>query len=257
MIGIVIQARTGSNRLPGKIFMDLNGKHSVQRILEGCSKTIMPNKIILAMPGEDKDKIEIRIAQGELDGFADDRFELFIGDGDQNDLVNRYYKVARKFGLDVIMRITADCPAHCATSKIMDEMLMEYVSSGAKGYMGNNLLTCSSPYPNGVDLEIISYEALCYTKLHAKDRSDLEHVVPFLYGPNCKYPISTFQNLRPHTMVSTKIKDFSLDTARDYEVLKAILTNYDKYQDLNKALENTDITGFDKTNMSKNFKDKE
>jgi spore coat polysaccharide biosynthesis protein SpsF len=126
-VGIVIQARTSSKRLPGKIFKDLNGKHSIQRILEGCKKTIVPQKIVLAMPKEDELEIRKRIDNNELDGFVDDRFELFIADGDLNDVLDRYYKVARKFSLDAILRITADCPMHCGSYKIMDEMLMEYM----------------------------------------------------------------------------------------------------------------------------------
>jgi spore coat polysaccharide biosynthesis protein SpsF len=179
---------------------------------------------------------------------------LFIGDGDQNDLVDRYYNAARRFGLDVFMRITGDCPAHCGTFKIMDEMFLHYLDIGAKGYMTNNLLACRSPYPNGIDLEMASYESLCYTKIYAHEKYELEHLFPFLYGPTQKYPIHSFENIKPHTMISTKIKDFSLDTRRDYEILQELMTKFDEYQDLNKAIENTEIAGFNKTNMSKNFK---
>jgi spore coat polysaccharide biosynthesis protein SpsF len=235
--------------------MDLNGKHSIQRILEGCKKTIVPNKIILAMPKEDEVEIKKRLDAGELDDFIDDRFELFIADGELNNVLDRYYKASRKFDLDAVMRLTADCPMHCGSFKIMDEMFMEYLYKNHKGYMTNNLLISKSPYPCGIDMEIISYEALCFIKMHAKDPYYLEHVVPFLYsGLQTRFELSAFDNIKPHTQITTRIPDFSLDTQEDYEVLLKLTESFDKYNDLNKAIETIDIGGYNKTNISKDFK---
>lgn len=249
-----MQARSQSTRFPRKIYADLNGKNSIQRILEGMKKTIVPHKIILAMPKEDVVEIEQRIQCGELDSYIDDRFDLFIGDGDQNDLVDRYYKAMRKFDIDICARITCDCPMWCGASFLMDEMLMEYLKLGSSGFMGNNLVVSTNPYPCGVDNEIFTYEMICWTKIHAKSAFDLEHCVPLMYSSISPFQKHGFVNNAPHTMISTQIQDFSLDTPRDYDLLKIITNNYDKYNNINKAIESTDLSGFDKTNMSKNFR---
>lgn len=255
-IGIVIQARTSSNRLPGKIFMDINGKNSIQRILDGCKKTIYPHKIILAMPAEDKEKIESRINAGELEGHIDERFELVIGDGDLNDLVDRYYKAARRYGIDVIVRLTADCPMHEGYAFGLDEIIAEYLSLGAGGFMSNNLLVAQNPYPCGIDVEVFNYEMICWAKKHATSKYELEHCVPIFYSNvgSGLFGIKPFNNNRPHTMVSTRLSDFSLDTPNDYQMLLELTRAYDQYQDLNMALESIDICKYDKTNMSKNFR---
>jgi len=254
-IGIIMQARSQSRRFPRKIYAPFNnGKHSIQCILEGMKKTNIPHKIILAMPYEDKEEIENRIKSGELENYIDDRFDLFIGNGDQSDLVDRYHKAMRKFSLDVCVRLTCDCPMHIATANIIDEMLFEYMTLKTNGFMGNNLLVAKAPAPCGIDVEIFSYDLMCWAKMYAKTPHELEHCVPIMYGPFSQFEIHGFENIRPHFMVSRRIADFSLDTLGDYELLKILMDNYDKYQDLNKAIENADIGGFDKTSDSKNFR---
>lgn len=255
-IGIVIQARTSSNRLPNKVFLDLNGKYAIQRILSGCKKTIYPNKIILAMPAEDRDVIESRINGGELRDCTDERFELFIGECNLNNLIDRYYGVCRKHKLDVIIRLTADCPMHEAFYFGIDEMVEEYIEDGCKGFMGNNLLTSPNPYPCGIDVEIFNYEMMCWAKRNAKSDYELEHCVPIFYSKvgADRFGLKPFNNSRPHTMVSKRISDFSLDTQADYELLLKLTEAYDRLGDLNKAIENVDLGEFKKTNFSKNFK---
>jgi len=182
-IGVILQCRSQSKRLPRKIYAPFNsGKYSIQCILEGMKQTIVPNKVILAMPKEDAAEIDQRITNGELDEFIDNRFELYIGAGNQDDLVNRYHGAMREFGLDVCARITGDCPMWIGASKIMDEMLMEYMRLGSTGFMGNNLLVAKNPYPCGIDNEIFNYEVMCWTKLHAKSAYELEHCVPLMYS---------------------------------------------------------------------------
>jgi spore coat polysaccharide biosynthesis protein SpsF (cytidylyltransferase family) len=255
-IGIVIQARSSSKRLPGKIFMDLNGRNSIQRILDGCKKTVYPHKIILAMPKDDQHEIERRIKAGELDAHTDDRFDLFIGTGDLNDLVDRYHKAARKHALDVIVRLTADCPMHESYAFGIDEMIAEYLQQGSTGFMGNNLLISPAPFPCGIDVEIFNYEMICWSRKHAKTQLELEHCVPLMYSEVGAriWGLRPFNNVRPHTMVSNRISDFSLDTPNDYQLLLKLTAAYDQYQDINKALENVDLGGHDKTNTSKNFR---
>lgn len=237
MIGIILQARSNSQRLPGKIFMDLNGRYSIQRILAGCKKTIYPNKIILAMPKDDKEEIEKRILGGELAECTDDRFELFIGNGDINNLVDRFHGAARKFGLDVIVRLTADNPLYEGYSFGIDEMIAEYLHNGSTGFMGNNLTVSPNPFPSGIDVEVFSYEMLCWAKSRITSGYCLEHCAPSFYSGDAPFKIIPFNNNRPHTMISTKIPSFTMDTISDYNFLLALTANYDKTQDLNKAIE--------------------
>ena len=123
MIGVIIQARTGSTRFPRKIYEDINGKCTLERVLEGVKKAEIPNKIILAMPKCDDQEFINLLASGVFESAIDDRFDMYFGDPD--DLVDRYFQAARLHGIDLIVRVTADCPL--IQGKIIDEMLIEYL----------------------------------------------------------------------------------------------------------------------------------
>lgn len=75
-----------------------------------------------------------------------------------------------------------------------------------------------------------------------------------MYSGLSPFTIYGFENNRPHTMITTRISDFSLDTQNDYEFLLKLTKLYDETGSLNKALENVDLSDFTKTNMSKNFR---
>ena len=230
MIGIIIQARSGSTRYPNKIYEDLNGKCTLERVLEGAWSAEIPNKTILAMSEYDR----VSFHKKEISIYPD-KTELYFGHPD--DLVERYYQAAKKFNVDLIVRVTADCPL--IQGKIIDEMLCEYLKKGYNGFMGNNHLVSSAPYPDGTDVEIFPYWMLAETRQLTNDPIHREHVTPFMYRRGTEYKIYQFLNLVPNTMISTKFKDFSFDTEEDYRLLLALTKEYDKYGNLNEAIKNT------------------
>jgi len=239
-IMIVLQARSQSTRLPRKIYMDLNGKYSIQRILDGCKKTIYPNKIVLAMPKEDKDEIELRIKNGELDNFIDDRFSLFIGPGAQNDVMDRFYRAARLHNADVIVRLTCDNPMYEGFSEGIDEMIECYLGHGATGFMGNNeAIVDNYYYPHGIDVEIFNYRMLCWAKQNINDKYNLEHCATSFYKPPNRFMLLPFKNKYKINTISTKIPKFTMDTEEDYRLLLKLTKNFDIYKDLNKAIDTT------------------
>lgn len=233
MIGIIIQARTGSSRFPRKIYKEINGKSTLQRVIEGCSKAIIPHKIILAMPEYDRKELFLKGIDKLLKAI-DNRLEFYFGHPD--DLVSRYYEAANTYGISTIVRVTADCPM--IQGGIADEMLLHYFKLGGNCFLGNNELVSPKPYSSGIDLEIFPYWMLCETFLLANDPSHREHVSPFMYRRGTEYKIEPFLNCRPNTMIDyVGFEDFSFDTQEDYELLEKITKIYDKNgEDLNNAL---------------------
>jgi len=234
MIGIIIQARTRSKRFPRKIFADINGRYTLQRVLDGVKNSKMAHKIILAMPEYDRKEIKKRIEKGELNDCLMHRgFSVYCGEAD--DVLKRFYDAAGINGIDLIVRITADCPF--IQGIIIDEMLTEYLSKGYAGYMYNRI---KNPiYPRGCDVEIFPWWMLAYTHMNATKPEDREHVTLFMRRLEHDL-IYSFTNHNKKTVVSNKFENISLDTPEDYELIKKIATGYDAHGDLNKAIEMVD-----------------
>lgn len=237
-ICVCVQARSGSSRWFRKIYEDLSGKTTLYRVLEGVTYNKVPQKIILAMPDYDQKEFEERLGKGEFDGAIDDRFCAYFGHPDN--LVDRYYNACRKYNASIIARVTADCPYG---GLFCDEMLLEYLGKGYNGFMGNNELVSPNPYPDGVDLEIFSWDMLCNCYLSTQDPVHREHVTPYFYRHNTQYKIYSFLNQRPNSMITMKHPDFSFDTEEDRRLLIKICKHYDE-------LENTDLTPAEKLNKA-------
>lgn len=232
MIGVICQARTKSSRFPRKIYEDINGKYTLQRVLEGVTKAQVPHKIVLAIPKYDQKEFEQRFNAGDFQDIVDDRFCTYFGHPDN--LVDRYFQAARLYNIDLIVRITADTPL--IQGKIIDEMLAEYLKKGYNGFMGSNALVSPLPYPDGTDVEIFPYWMLAETRQLTQDPLYREHVTNFMYRRGTEYDIHPFLNRRPNTMISMEFKDFSFDTPNDLVNIKHLTDEYDKHGNLDKAI---------------------
>lgn len=230
MIGIIVQARTKSTRFPRKIYADINGKYTLQRVLDGATDSRLAHKIILAMPKYDRDEITERVKKGELNDYLTHRgFSIYCGEPD--DVLKRYYDVAGINGLDLVVRLTADCPF--VQGSVIDEMLTLYLTEGYNGYMYNRI---KQPiYPSGLDVEIFPWWLLTNAHQNATSKEEREHVTPFMRKLDIKY-IYPFTNHNKKNVVDDRFDDFSFDTEKDYELIKKIAVEYDKTGDLNKAI---------------------
>jgi glutamate-1-semialdehyde 2,1-aminomutase len=167
----IVQARMESTRLPGKIMSKLNETPLIGILLArlSCSKDV--NKIVVATSTDPKNK--------KLKAYLDKQgFECYFGN--QNDVLDRYYNVAKLHKADVVVRITGDCPV--VDPKLVDEFIKIFLSEKLD-YLSN---TIEPTYPDGLDIEVISFEALkdCFEK--AESSYDREHVTPFIKN-NPKY----------------------------------------------------------------------
>ena len=118
MIGCIIQARMGSSRLPGKVLMKLDEKYTVlEYVVKQISQSKLVNKVIIATTNLEQDNV-IQKKANELG------IKCFRGSSDN--VLDRYYKCAKKFGLDDILRITSDCPL--IDPNIVDKVIEKYLT---------------------------------------------------------------------------------------------------------------------------------
>jgi spore coat polysaccharide biosynthesis protein SpsF (cytidylyltransferase family) len=151
----IIQARTGSHRLPGKVLMDIRGKPMLQHVVERCLKSHV-DSVVLAVPYPQT------IAE-----LAMRRFCATV-EGPEEDVLTRYYLAAQRYKADVIVRVTADCPL--IDLETIDEVVRLRESVRAD-YCANE------PYIDGLGMEAFTFAALEEAYVKSVER---EHVTTYM-----------------------------------------------------------------------------
>ena len=98
---LIIPARVGSTRLPGKSMMKLAGEPLVGRLLERVKRCKKIDQIVLAIPNNQENRCLQNLAE---------QYNVNFFLGSENNLVNRYYEAAKTFKADIIVRLPADNP---------------------------------------------------------------------------------------------------------------------------------------------------
>ena len=165
MILAIIQARTGSTRLPGKVLIKIEGKTVINHVIDRVSKSNNVDKVIVATT----------LSEGDLELVKEvSSLGHLVFCGSENDVLDRFYQVAKVYKPSHIVRITADCPV--IDPKVIDLVISQHLESNAD-YTSNTL---EAPYPAGHDVEIFSFEAFTKAWKEAKLASEREHVTPFI-----------------------------------------------------------------------------
>lgn len=205
MIGCIVQARMGSSRLPGKTLMKVDDKNTIlDFIINQLSYSKLIDKLILATTNLSMDDI-IEDSIKDLD------VKLFRGN--TNDVLDRYYQCAKKFSLNIIVRITADNPL--IDPFIIDEMISKFCLKNYD-YMTN---TIPRTFPYGTEVEILTFNALEKAWYNAKKPSEREHVTPYFYNNPKNFKIhqvqfsSNLSNLR-----------WTIDKQSDLDLVKLIVS---------------------------------
>jgi spore coat polysaccharide biosynthesis protein SpsF len=162
---VIIQARTGSTRLPKKVLAKIQNQYLVEHVINRVKSTKNIDQIILATTNKEEDKILLKIAKkNNIIGYA----------GEVNNVLKRYFKCAEKFNADPIIRITADCPL---IDPIIIEKILKFFQRNTFDYVTNTL---PPTFPDGLDVEIFSFDSLKKSYNKAKLKSEKEHVTPYI-----------------------------------------------------------------------------
>jgi spore coat polysaccharide biosynthesis protein SpsF (cytidylyltransferase family) len=178
-ISVLIQARTGSSRLPNKVLANIEQKQLIWHVINRVKKIKSVEQIALITSQLENDKILLDIAQQNgILGFA----------GDELDVLDRHYQCALKINADPIIRITSDCPL--LDPFLVEEMLQIFLKN-KYDYVSN---VTPPTFPDGLDVEIFSFKALEKTFNEAKLMSEREHVTPYISKNPNKFKLFNFKN---------------------------------------------------------------
>lgn len=208
-VGIVTQARSTSTRLPGKVLMTVKGRSILAYHLTRLQAAGVP--VYVATTGNETDDAIVEAASQV--GVAG------VARGDEHDVLRRYREAADQFGLDVIVRVTSDCPLidgaliRAAVDAYLDDEPFENV------YLSN---TIDRTYPRGFDFEVFSAAALRRADEQAHRQAEREHVTPYLYSNS-----SAGVRLRSWTRTDDASRyRVTLDTPEDFRLIDTLIRQF-------------------------------
>ena len=161
----LVQARLGSTRLPGKVLKKIVDRTVIDLLLTRLSESKTINQIVVATSTNIKDKD----LKDQVKALGYEYFQ-----GSESDVLKRFYDAASQYKADVIVRITGDCPL--VDAKLVDTCVNNFLSSKVDYY--SNTLPVS--YPDGLDVEVMSFLSLERAHVDASSKFDREHVTPFI-----------------------------------------------------------------------------
>ncbi|MBL8700124.1 MAG: glycosyltransferase family protein [Alphaproteobacteria bacterium] len=162
---IIVQARLGSTRLPGKVLMPLAGTTVLEEMLRRCRAIPGADVVVCAIPEDTADDALIAPAT---------RAGAVVARGSAGDVLGRYRKAADQVDADVVVRITSDCPL--ADPGLCGDVIALRAARGVD-YAANNM---PPRFPHGLDCEAFTAQSLRRADDAARDPYEREHVTPWL-----------------------------------------------------------------------------
>jgi spore coat polysaccharide biosynthesis protein SpsF len=206
-VGIIVQARMNSSRLPGKVMKVIGGRTVLEWHLFRLAQSNLPRYVATTV--NESDDVIAELAK---------RCNVEVWRGDEDDVLARYLLCATHFGLDIIVRTTSDCPlidGNCLARFVDDHR----DRSNAMLYLCNS----SSTYPRGSDFEIFTTSMLRIASSKATSSNHREHVTSYLR----ENPEGLFDVERRQLKEDKSYQRFTLDTPEDLQLLRVLIEEYD------------------------------
>ncbi|MEW5801193.1 MAG: glycosyltransferase family protein [bacterium] len=239
----IIQARMGSTRLPGKVLQDILDKPMLWHIVARIGFIPEITRVIVATSDRKADNRIAHFCLGEgIDCFR----------GSESDVLDRFYRAARNENPEAVIRITGDCPL--VDPHLVRKLLLWFIESGNFDHLG--LATGAGVahgefrqprFPDGLDAEVIRFEALRRAWLEAKDPLEREHVTPFIWKHPERFRLGCLASEEDYSTMR-----WTVDNPEDLELVRDI---YGSLYAKNPCFGLEDILGYLKDNplvMQKN-----
>lgn len=162
----IIQARTGSMRLPGKVLQDIAGRTMLARVIQRSQRATMLDEVVVATTACSDDDAVVAECQ---------RLGVRWFRGNECDVLDRYYLAAEACRAEVVVRITSDCPL--IDPSVVDLVVKAYIRENPD-YASNVL---DRTYPRGLDNEAFAFDGLARAWCEAQNPYQRVHVTPYFY----------------------------------------------------------------------------
>ena len=204
----ITQARYGSTRLPGKVLRKVNGQTLLEIHLRRILKSKRIDGIVVATTHETQ--------SNEIIGIAE-KMKVGHFQGSTENVLERFYNAAKPSNPDYVVRLTSDCPLIDASviDQVIEKCLEEQLD-----YCSNTL---DPTFPDGIDVEVFTYEALEWAFKDAVLASEREHVTPFIWKRSTFFGEKLFSSANLYHSEDLSSFRITLDTAQDFEVISSLI----------------------------------
>ena len=201
----IVQARMGSTRMPNKVMKPIAGVPMIELLLARLARSSEIDQIVLATSTDANNTPLIEHVQ---------KLGYTCVRGSENDVLDRYLVAARQAQADVVVRITGDCPL--IDPVLVDQAIaqfrmenLDYLSNGAP-----------ASYPDGLDTEVFTLQALERAGHESQDPFEHEHVTPYLRKPGL------FKTgVMRHSEDLSGLR-WTVDEPADFEVVSAVFAHF-------------------------------
>lgn len=206
-ISIVVQARMSSSRLPKKVLLPILGESLLYRMIERLQQIKHKASIVIATSENAEDDVIEDFCQAK---------NIACFRGSLNNLLDRHYQVGVLTNADIVIKIPSDCPL--IDPRIVDKVLDFYFENEGKYDFVSNLHPAT--YPDGNDVEIMTFEALKKAWQEATRPLELEHTTPYFWENPDKFRLA---NLTWETGLDYSMSHrFTIDYYEDYLFIKKV-----------------------------------
>ena len=201
----VIQARLGSTRLPGKTLTDIAGRPMLAHVLHRTAAIPGVDGVVLATTVSPHDD---RLVQWAIEtGVSCVR-------GSEEDVLDRFHTTLARHPADAVVRVTPDCPL--IDPEVSGSVIAEWRRHPSElDYVSN---THPPTFPDGLDTEVVSREALETAWREATLPSDREHVTPFIWQRPGRFRLFNVV----HSEEDLSSHRWTVDTAADLDFVRAV-----------------------------------
>lgn len=203
---IIVQARMGSSRLPGKVLRPIDGRPMLSFQMERIRRVKAADCVIVATSTVAADNaIEAWCAAEKVQCTR----------GAELDVLSRYAQASERCAASTVVRVTADCPL--IDPDLIDMAIDVFHRSAERPDFVSNMLEPTWPY--GMAVEVFSRACLSQANLEATDPEEREHVTPFVYRRPGRFRLKSLvmqPDLSRHR--------WTVDTREDFELVSRILT---------------------------------
>jgi spore coat polysaccharide biosynthesis protein SpsF len=205
----VVQARTGSSRLPNKVLLPLGGRPLLLRMLDRVRAAKLVDEVVLATTRLDADE--------PLRALAREAGVHFVA-GDPYDLLDRHLEAAQSSRADVVVKIPSDCPL--IDPRVVDAVVGFFRRHGGQHDFVTNLLPPT--WPDGNDVEVMRRDALELAWREADRPFQREHTTPFIWDQPERFRIANVTAAswaRPELPATHRL---TIDYPEDYRLICAV-----------------------------------